>query len=367
MLNQASKIGVCIAGLGFGQSVHIPALRSNNILNPIAAWHPNKEKLDQLTKTNEIKGYNEWNTVLSDREIEAIVIATPPHPRYQLAVEALSAGKHLLLEKPVALNYNQINEINRLACKNDLSVAVDFEYRAVPLFMQAKRLLMQKKIGDIWFVKFDWLMSSRANKLRPWSWYSCQEEGGGIIGALGTHAIDILHWMIGPTINVSCNLSTSITERTCEKSNSIKKVTSEDICLAQIELEELNSRKIIPAQVNLSSVCINGRGCWLEIYGSNGSLILGSDNQKDYVHGFGLWQSDKSSPLKPVAVDSDLQFAKTWKDGRIAPVSRIQEWWANSIVNKTPIIPGLLEGAESQKVCDKLKESANCGVRLALN
>ena len=361
------KVGVCIAGFGFGKTVHLPSLKESTILKPVGIWHPRNNELEEFCKKNKINSYHDWDSVLKNNEVKAIIIATPPSPRYKLSIEALSAGKHLLLEKPVALNYNQVLEIQRLASKKNLKVAVDFEYRAVPLFMQAKKILMEKQIGNIWFVKFDWLMSSRANKSRPWNWYSNEEEGGGVIGALGTHAIDILHWLIGPTANVNSNLSTSIKERLCVSSNSIKKVTSEDICLAQMELKELDSNRRIPAQLSLSSVCMNGRGCWLEIYGSEGTLILGSNNQTDYVHGFGLWQSEKNSPMRNISPNIDYQFSKTWKDGRIAPVSRIQTWWGESIINDIPIIPGLLEGAESQKVCDKLKESANCGGRLSIN
>tara|TARA_Y100001968_G_scaffold278767_1_gene274288 strand:- start:13128 stop:14234 length:1107 start_codon:yes stop_codon:yes gene_type:complete len=362
-----SQLSVCIAGLGFGKSVHLPALKENSSFKDIGAWHPDSMNLDQFCREHKINPYKDWETVLKNKNIDAIIIATPPLPRYKLAVEALTAGKHLLLEKPVAINYQQINDLHRLASNKGLSVAVDFEYRAVPFFMQTKKILLEKQLGDIWFIKFDWLMSSRANKSRTWSWYSNKDEGGGVIGALGTHAVDILHWLIGPTLTVSCNLSIAINERFCEESKSDKKVTSEDICMAQMELRELNGSRIIPAQLNLSSVSMNGRGCWIEIYGSEGTLLLGSDNQKDYVHGFGLWQSENNSQMKRISPDVDFQFLKTWKDGRIAPVCRIQEWWAQSIFNDIPIIPGLLEGSESQKVCDKLKESAISGAKLSVN
>ena len=63
----------------------------------------------------------------------------------------------------------------------------------------------------------------------------------------------------------------------------------------------------------------------------------------------------------------DLSFSKIWTDGRIAPVARIQNWWAQSIIEGTPIIPGLAEGLASQKVCDKVKESNSVGMKLEIN
>ncbi len=359
-------VKVAIAGLGFGESVHLPALIANPNLEPTAIWHPNQEKLNKACINNNLKGYSNWNELLESPKVDAIIIATPPEPRFELAKQALEAKKHLLLEKPVAINFNQVAELRGIALNNNLSVAVDFEYRAVPLFMQAKRILSRGVIGEPWLIRLDWLMSSRANKSRPWDWYSSKDKGGGVIGALGTHAFDILHWLCGPTKCISAQLCTSIKERMDPVSGNLKAVTSEDICLSHMEISSLDSQKTTPAQVTLSAVTKNGRGCWIEIYGSKGTLILGSDNQKDYVHGFGLWISDENQQLRNITSDEDLAFSSTWSDGRIAPVARLQNWWANSIHTGRPIIPGLAEGLASQKVCDYLRESASSGQKLTV-
>ena len=359
------KTEVAIAGLGFGESVHLEALYFNNHLKPSALWHPNPEKANNCSDKYNLKPFSNWSSLLNDENIKAIIIATPPKPRFDLAKEAISYGKHLLLEKPIALNYSQIEELQRLSIKNRVSVAVDFEYRAVPLFMQAKKILSSQQLGKIWFIKFDWIMSSRANVDRKWNWYSSNKEGGGVLGALGTHAFDIIHWLFGDTKTVNSHLSTAIKQRYCEENNSLKDVTSEDICLAQLELRCNETNEKIPAQISLSSISRNGRGCWIEVYGSEGSLILGSDNQKDYVHGFNLWMSDKSAQLKNIPPDKEFIFNRTWKDGRIAPVARIQDWWCESIRHGTPIIPGLREAVTSQKICDLIKESDKSGLRLS--
>ncbi len=353
-MNSSKKIGVAIAGLGFGNKVHLPAIKASKDFILKAAWHPDKDKADSFAQLNNVKSYTHWERVLSDDEIDALVIATPPAPRFQLALEAINKGKHLLLEKPVALNSIEISKLQKAAIKNKVIVGVDFEYRAVPHFMQAKRLLEKNDIGEIWFIKFDWLMSSRSNKSREWNWYSDDNQGGGVIGALGTHAIDILHWLCGPTKTVSSLTSTSIKDRPYLPNGNYKSVTSEDVCIANLEVN-LNDTNI-PAQIALSAVSINGRGCWIEIYGSKGKLLLGSDNQKDYVHGFGLWISKENS--KPISInpDQDLIFNKTWEDGRIAPVLRIYNYWSESISLNSPMIPGLYEAYNSQLVCDKLKK-----------
>ena len=366
MINNNHPIRIAIAGLGFGESVHIPASIFNENIELVGLWHPRTERLREACLKHNLNAYEKWEDLINDPKIEGIIIATPPEPRFELALQAIKAGKHLLLEKPIGLNADEVMELQRNALKRHLKIAVDYEYRAVPLFMQAKRIISQQELDEPYFVKLDWLMSSRANPDRPWNWYSDEEAGGGVLGALGTHAFDMIHWLIGPTHSLSAINSTSIQERFCPKSKTNKLVTSEDLSISQLQIKSIHNN-LIPVQVNLSAVTRHSKGFSLEIYGRNGTLILSSDNQKDYVHGFGLWFSSKGDVLKNIQPDSDISFQKIWTDGRIAPVARIQSWWAQSIKEGTPIIPGLVEGLSSQKVCDKVKESNSTGMRLEMN
>ena len=95
-------IGVAVAGLGFGEKVHLQALKANSDLHTVALWHPRRERLDEACNAHSLAGYDEWDALLADPSVEAVVIATPPAPRFELARRALEAGKHLLLEKPIA-------------------------------------------------------------------------------------------------------------------------------------------------------------------------------------------------------------------------------------------------------------------------
>tara|TARA_Y100001968_G_scaffold73121_1_gene64584 strand:+ start:543 stop:1643 length:1101 start_codon:yes stop_codon:yes gene_type:complete len=366
MLNKNQPIKIAIAGLGFGESVHIPASISNENIELVGLWHPRPDRLKEACCKHNLYAYEKWNDLVNDPKIEGIIIATPPAPRFELAIEAIKAGKHLLLEKPTCLNSEEVMELQRNALKRNLKIAVNYEYRTVPLFIQAKRIINEKKLDEPYFVKLDWLMSSRSNPDRPWNWYSDANSGGGVLGALGTHAFDMIHWLIGPTHSLSAINTTSIKERFCPLSKTHKTVTSEDVSISQLKIKNINNN-LIPAQVNLSAVTKQSKGFSLEIYCKNGTLILSSENQKDYVHGFGLWFSENGEVLKNIQPDSDLVFSKIWTDGRIAPVARIQSWWAQSIKEGTPVIPGLVEGLASQKVCDKVKESNSIGMKLEIN
>ena len=362
VVDPASRpLGVAIAGLGFGEKVHWPALRDCPLTEPVALWHPRKERLEAACRSTELRGSTDFSSLLADPRVEALVIATPPAPRFALACQALEAGKHLLLEKPVALKASEVEHLQRLALANNRCVAVDFEYRAVPLFQQLANLLAQGVLGEPWLVKLDWLMSSRADANRPWSWYSQAAAGGGVLGALGSHAFDLLHWLVGPGQLQAARLSTAISERPLAAAAGGKAtaaVDAEDIALIQLDLHDSHGRPV-PAQLNLASVTRAGRGCWLELYGSEASLVLGSSNQADYVHGFQLWMARPGEPLRQVAADPDLAYERSWEDGRIAPVRRLIGWWAEAIQAGRPMLPGLAEAVASQELCDAARRHAS--------
>ncbi len=359
--NTTQKLRIAFAGLGFGKKVHLEALKESDYLIPTAIYHYKKEKGQLLEQLTGLRFYHNWEKLIKSDDIDGIIIATSPESRFELAKEALENNKHLLLEKPVALNSREIKELQRLALIKNLRVCVDFEYRAVPLFLQTKKIINENTLGKIYLIKLDWLMGSRSDPKREWNWYSLKEKGGGVIGALGTHAFDMLNWFFGESKKVSGKLSTSIKKRSLPNTSKLLEVTSEDICIANLEISDYQD-ELLPCQVSLSSISRNGRGFSLEIYGSEGSLFLKSENQKDYVHGFNLKFSDKENKIYDLSADPLFRFEKTWTDGRIAPVKEIQNLWALSIINETPVIPGLSEGLNSQRICEAIRESSDSGL-----
>ena len=363
--NTPQKLRIAIAGLGFGKKIHLEALKESDYLIPTAIYHYKKEKGPSLEKETGLNFYDDWEKLVKSRDIDGIIIATSPESRFKLAKQALENNKHLLLEKPVALTSEEIEELQRISLINNLSVCVDFEYRAVPLFLQTKKIIDENILGKIYLIKLDWLMGSRSDPKRAWNWYSLKEKGGGVIGALGTHAFDMLNWFFGESIKASAKLSTSIKERSLPNKSKLLEVTSEDICIANLEINNFGGSPI-PCQVSLSSISKNGRGFSLEVYGSEGSLFLKSENQKDYVHGFSLKFSNIEDNICNLPVDPHFNFKKTWTDGRIAPVKRIHDLWAKSINNQTPVIPGLSEGLRSQRVCEAIRKSSETGISIKI-
>ena len=353
MASVAPPFRVAVAGLGFGRKVIVPALRATASTTVTALWHPDPQKVAVAAQAEEVQGFSDFSALLEDDRVDGVVIATPPAVRAGLAQQAMAAGKPVFLEKPVALSVAEARQLRIQALQSELVCGVDFEYRAVPLFRQLAALVQQGVIGQPWLVKLDWLMSSRADPGRPWSWYARRDQGGGVVGALGVHAFDLLTWLFGPAASVRATLSTAVTARPDPASGWLRSCDAEDVALIQLTF----ARGVV-AQVNLSSVTRNGRGMWLELYGSDGQVVLGSSNQKDYVHGFTMQVARHGGPLETQAEESAHGFARTWPDGRIAPVARLLDWWTTAVREGRPMIPGLAEGLASQVVADAVQKAS---------
>jgi predicted dehydrogenase len=348
-----STIGVAVIGTGFGQKIHIPGLQLHHKTEVVAVYHRDLDKARSIAATHQIPhACQSLAEVLALPEVQAVSISTPPFLHYEQAKAALQAGKHLLLEKPTALNVEEAIELYHLAQTQKVITALDFEFRFVPAWQRLADLLAEGYVGQKRLVKIDWLVSSRADATRSWNWYARKDQGGGALGAIGSHLFDYIPWLFAPIKRLCGRLSTTISSRPDPLTGEFKPVDADDTCTLLMELDEGT-----PCQAALSAVTYQGRGHWVEVYGDRGTLILGSDNQKDYVHGFRLWGSQQGNPLTELEIPARLQFPQTYTDGRLAPFIRVVDRWVESIEQGQASAPSLREGVYSQLLMDLTHQS----------
>lgn len=353
-----NNINVGVIGTGFGRAVHIPGFKLHHRTQVMAVYHRNLEQAKAIAREHDIPyACQSVEEIVSLPEVDAVSIATPPFLHYDMAKTALEAGKHVLLEKPTTLRATEARELYHIALGNGAIVAMDFEYRYVPAWQWLSELLAQGYVGNPRLVKIDWLMSSRANPDRPWNWYAQKDKGGGALGALGSHTFDYIAWLFGSVRRLSAKLSTSILERSDPtEGGKLKPVDADDTCFVMLELADGT-----PVQVSISSVAYGGRGHWVEVYGDRGSLVLGSDNQKDYVHGFRLWGTQAGEATTELSVPERLEFPQIYPDGRLAPFLRTIDRWVQGIDGGKVLAPSLREGVYSQILMDLTHESSETG------
>lgn len=351
-----SPLGIGIVGTGFGQKIHIPGFQAHPRTQVMAVYHRDGEKGRAIADAHSIPhACTTVEELVALPEISAVSVSTPPFLHYEMAKTVINAGKHLLLEKPTAMNAGEAKDLVDLAAAQQLVTCLDFEFRYVPAWMRLYELLEDGYVGQKRLIKVDWLASGRANAQRAWNWYAQKELGGGALGAFGSHTFDYIAWLFGPVTQLCGHLSTGITERP-DADGTMKPVTSDDTCQIWLDLADGT-----PCQVVLSSVTYQGRGHWVEVYGDRGTLVLGNDNQKDYIHGFRLWGSQQGEPLQELEIPQRLQFNQTYPDGRLAPFIRVIDHWLQAINQGQESAPSLREGRYSQLLMDLTHESHQKG------
>jgi predicted dehydrogenase len=354
IMNQTQSIKVAVVGTGFGEKIHIPGFKEHLETEVIAIYHRDPDKAKAIAKTHDIPyAFSSLDDLLSLESLHGVSIATPPFLHYDMAKQVLMAGKHLLLEKPMTIKTAQIRDLHNLAVQNNLIAIPNFEFRFIPAWQLLCEYLQQGYVGKKYLIKIDWLVPSRANPERPWNWYSRADLGGGVLGAIGSHCFDYINWLFGPVKRLCSYLNSAIPLRPDPLSNNeLKPVDSDDTTLIMLELADGT-----PCQIALSSVANNGRGHWLEIYGDRGTLVLGSSNLKDYVHGFHLKAASTNQTLTEVEIPKRLNFPQLYSDGRLAPFIRVVDTWVQGIKQDQPTTPSLQEGVYSQLLMDLAQQS----------
>lgn len=348
------KIGVAIVGTGFGEKIHIPGFQHHPRTEVVAVYNRNINKARAIASENNIPHISDnLEQILALPEVDAVSISTPPFLHYEMGKKVLESGKHLLLEKPLNMNAQETKELWELAFKKGLIAMPDFEFRFVPAWQLLSEYLQNNYVGKKRLIKIDWLVTSRANPDRPWNWYSRKDMGGGALGAVGSHAFDYINWLFGSVKRLCGYLSCAILERPDPLSNNqLKPVDADDTCLIMLELADGT-----PCQLTISSVTYQGRGHWVEIYGENGTLVLGSNNLKDYVHGFKLYAATSETALKEIEIPKRLAFSQAFTDGRLAPFIRVIDKFVESIDTGKTLTPSLQEGFYSQLLMDLTHQS----------
>ena len=342
-----TPIQVAVVGTGFGQKVHIPGLQAHHRTEVVAVYHRDLAKAEAIAAEHGIpQACDSVEAIVALPQVQAVTVATPPFLHHAQAQTVLKAGKHLLLEKPTALSGAEAEEIAQLAQQNGLVATMDFEFRFVPAWQRLAELLAEGYLGNLRFVNITWTVPGRADPSRAWNWYSRRDQGGGALGAFASHSFDYISWLFGPIAALSARLSTAIPHRPDAKGD-LQPVDADDTCSLMLDLA-----CGAPCQVAISSVTYAGRGHWVEVYGDAGTLVLGSDNLKDYVHGFRLWGSQGGAALAELAIPDRLQFPTTYGDGRIAPFVRVVNHWVNDIDRGEATVPSIVEGVRSQHLMD---------------
>lgn len=192
-----SKVRFGLIGAGQIAFSVCKALRANVEADIVAAHDLNPERLAVLCKEAEIStSYATTAELLGDPNVDAVYIAVPNKFHASLAVEALEAGKHVILEKPFAMNSSEAEAVVAAAKKSGKVFTVGMNMRYVEKHQKIRALVEQGVLGDIYHAKAFWMRRTGIPKLG--TWFGRKElAGGGALNDIGVHALDLCLHTIG--------------------------------------------------------------------------------------------------------------------------------------------------------------------------
>ncbi|MEP7286548.1 MAG: Gfo/Idh/MocA family oxidoreductase [Chloroflexota bacterium] len=219
---------VAIIGTGWGARVQVPTFQSAG-LKVTALVGTDQAKTEQIARNVGVPdALSDWHSILTRDDIKLVSITTPPALHSEMAIAALQAGKHVLCEKPAAFNITQAQAMLTAAQAHaEQAALIDHELRFLPALTLARQMLTDGAIGDIRYVVSRLIDSRRSDPNRVWNWWSDAASGGGLLGAAGSHQVDLLRYLLNAeVISVSAALNTFITKR--PNGEALQAVTSDD-------------------------------------------------------------------------------------------------------------------------------------------
>ncbi len=137
-----------------------------------------------------------WEEVVLRKDLNAIIICTPPHLHALIAIEALKTGKHVLCEKPLAKTYEEGCEMIRTAKEYKRILKCGFNHRHHPAISKAKKMFDDKKIGNPIFARACYGICGRPDCMKEWRSDPSIAAGGHLMEQ-GIHSIDLFRWFFG--------------------------------------------------------------------------------------------------------------------------------------------------------------------------
>ena len=207
--------GIGIIGAGDYGKQHASALKELSNAKLVAASRTNPKALSEFISNFGGKGYTHYQDLLNDKSVDVVVIATPHHLHTTIAVASAQAGKHILLEKPIAPTLSECKAIVQTVQKSDVKFMVGHVNHFVPAYHIAKQMLEAGEMGDIVLglatMQKYWMESNRRD------WHLRRDTGGGVWMTVGIHPLDRLTWLIdSPVTSVSAQFSTRFHNQTTD-------------------------------------------------------------------------------------------------------------------------------------------------------
>lgn len=336
-----SKTSVKLAILGTGgmANMHAERFRSIKGCEVVAAADVDIDRARAFADKHKIpRACGSAKDLLTTGGFDAVTIVTPDAFHAPLALQCLRAGKHVLCEKPLALNYPDARRMVAAAKKAGVIHMVNFSYRDWPAIQAVAALVRRGTLGDVRHVEASYLQAWLASKVwgdwrttPAWLWRLSTRHGSkGVLGDVGVHIVDFATFPAGPIRSVFCRL------KAFDKAvgNRIGEYALDANDSAVLNVEFQNGAL---GTIHTTRWCGgHANRLFLRIAGTKGTVEI---------------DSDRTTAGYRICAGRDLD-AGTWRDVAAAAVPNNYQRFIKAIRSGKPDQPDFVRGAEVQKVLD---------------
>lgn len=279
MADSTPPVNVGIAGLGrSGWSIHANVLAHLGEKFKVAAvCDPDTSRQEEAIERFDCLAYATLDELVADKAVELVVVATPSQLHVSDATTAMRAGKHIIVEKPMAPSLEGVDEMIAVAEESGQLMTVNQNYRYHPDFLKIKEVIASGVLGHIVQIRI-----TGNGFQRRWDWQTLKRYGGGELNNKGAHSIDwAIHFFDDPQPQIFCHMDTT-------------PLFAGD---AESHVKLIIKPKDGPTiDVEMTNCCAYPQDAWL-VMGTQGSLV--SANRRE-LH----WKYFDPAEVPPLVLDT---------------------------------------------------------------
>lgn len=338
-------IRIGVIGVGFGAKVQAPAFQDEGF-EVVAICSRREERAREAAASLGIPhAYTDYREMLKRPDLDAVSIVTPPNLHHDMTAAALDAGKHVLCEKPFAMDEAEAGAMLDMARGTSLTAMVAHEFRFAPARAYVKELLEQGYIGRFENASVTLFMRGGPPGGRPgFDWRQQYSYGGGQLGGLGSHYIDCLRDWFGDVASVSGRVFTP-------ENGAHGDDTSDDAFGLLMSF----------AKGGWASLAANfaaplGSKVRMEIHGSEGSLSLSHGGPNPPPDGTVLGaRYDEDKELRELPVPERFAVALDERDARLGAFRVLAGRFRRGIEEGTSPTPNFEDAYRCQQIMDAVR------------
>lgn len=301
-------------------------ISKSNMAQLIAITSQREEHAKEFaSKWNLRLWYTDYLKMLEEADLDAVIISTPHYLHYTMVMNAIKMSKHVLVDKPMAINLKEADEMINEARKKGVKLGVILQSRFDPIVRKVKEAVNAGKLGRLILGEaiVEWFRTQEYYNKSPWrgKWNT---EGGGALINQAIHTIDLLLWIFGQPKQLWAQVDTFV-----------HNIEVEDLAIAAIRFEN-GALGIVQG----STAIYPGLPTRLEIHGTKGTIIIKGEMLK-------RWSVMME---KETVVDNVKEGLKSWTQPELVPAINhallIKDFTQAIIDDREPYVNGV-EGRRS--------------------